>query len=175
MVHKQLSIAGKLAAAEEYVIPMYIGENLAKVHLTMEHGSGEKGGIHIAVALSGGEQLEAHFTLGAPAKAPAGERTLRGFLTGNAESEVMKLKRTADIFSDYISEGRENLSGIVVEELPVISGEGYAASKSSNGNIMGTEADDKMTDGSENIELYRIAKVFLRAVQEEEVAYENQL
>lgn len=183
MVHKQLSIAGKLAASEEYMIPMYIGEKLAKVHLTMEHGSGEKGGIHIAVALSGGEQIEAHLTMSASTEASMGKRALQGFLAGNTESEVMKLKRTADIFSDYISEGRENLQDVSVEALPIVSRESYAASAHSadtlsklpNGNIMGTEANDTMTDGSENIELYHIAKVFLQAVQEEEVAYENQL
>lgn len=183
MVHKQLSIAGKLSASEEYIIPMYIGEKLAKVHLTMEHGSGEKRGVHIAVALSGEEQIEAHFTMKAANREFGGKRTLQGFLTGNTESEVTKLKRTADIFSDYISEGRENLQDVSVEALPIVSRESYAASAHSadtlsklpNGNIMGTEANDTMTDGSDNLELYHIAKVFLQAVQEEEVAYENQL
>ncbi|MCM1184920.1 MAG: DUF6240 domain-containing protein [Lachnoclostridium sp.] len=178
MVHKQLSIAGKLSASEEYVIPMYIGERLAKVRLTMERGSGEKGGVHISVALSGEEQIEAHFAVKAAKGESGGKRTLQGFLAGNTESEVTKLKRTADIFSDYISEGRENLQNVGVETLPIIRREVNAANvlpKSPKGNIIGTEANDTMTDGSDNLELYRIAKVFLQAVREEEVVYENQL
>ncbi len=161
MVNKQLSIAAGLASSEEYILPMYIGENLTKVHLTIERGSAEKGGVHIAVTLPQGGQVEAHFTLE--------KGTLRGFLAGNTEEEVTKLKRAADIFSDYISEGREGLQDISLKELPVIGKEAVGAF----GDRIGTEADSTQTDGAENIELYHIAKVFLQAVQEEEVAYEN--
>lgn len=173
LVHKQLTIAGKLAPAEEYILPMYIGEHLAKVHLTLEHGSMEKGGVHIAVALPDGGNLEAHFALKGG--------SLSGFLVGNTEEEVTKLTRAADIFSDSVQSGEAGLQDITVDTLPIVSREAYGASSHAGGNhypvsrqnIRETEGNVSQAESPDNAELYRVAKVFLKAIKEEEVTYEN--
>lgn len=157
LLNRQLSIAGKLSDSEEYVLPMYIGENLAKVHMKLERGSAEKGCVHIAVSLPHSGHIEAHFLLR--------EGHIGGFLVGNTREEVTKLKQTVDIFSDHILAGEEGLQGLELEELPITG----------SGNYAGMDAGDTETDGADNMELYRIAKVFLRAVREEEVSYEDQL
>lgn len=173
LVHKQLTIAGKLAPAEEYMLPMYIGDHLTKVHLTLEHGSAEKGGVHIAVAMPDGGSLEAHFALK--------DGSLNGFLVGNTEEEVTKLKRAADIFSDSVQSGEAGLQDITVETLPIVSREAYGVSSHTGGNhyplsrqnIRETEGAVSVMEAPDNAELYRITKVFLKAIKEEEVAYEN--
>lgn len=151
MLNKQLSIAGKLADSEEYVLPMYIGESLARVHLRLERGGAEKGCVHIAVNLQEDGHIEAHLSLK--------EGSIGGFLTGNTQPEVTKLKQIVDIFSDYILAGEDGLEGLKLEELPIMG----------SGTYTGMDAGVTNTDGADNMELYRIAKVFLRAVREEEV------
>ncbi|MCH5344959.1 MAG: hypothetical protein J1E64_13070 [Acetatifactor sp.] len=169
LVHKQLTIAGQMASSEEYVIPMYIGEELTQVHLTLEHDSARKGSICIAVDLPDGH-VEASLAVK--------DGTVSGFLVGNTEEEVTKCNRAADIFSVRM----EQLD-MTVSRLPVVSRESYTASTSAN-NTRPTTAAEALRGGkdsgpaqaareTDNAELYRISKVFLQAMKEAEVAYEN--
>ena len=41
LVHKQLRLAGNLQNRQEYFLPMYLGDQLAGVHLTLQQGTGE--------------------------------------------------------------------------------------------------------------------------------------
>lgn len=150
LLHKQLNIAGRLASNEEYVLPMYIGGELAQVHLTLEADGDEKGSVHIRVNMSENSMAEAHFTLN--------NKRLSGILIGNDEKAVTKMKASADIVSDCISKGAEGLEGISVADIRTFRSDEYIENKS------GTEADNMDTDGAENIELYRIAKVFLQSI-----------
>lgn len=169
LVHKQLTIAGQMAASEEYVIPMYIGEELTQVHLTLEHDSARKGSIHIAVDLPDGH-VEASLTVK--------DGSVSGFLVGNTAEEVTKCNRAADIFSVRM----EQLD-MTVSRLPVVSRESYTASASAD-NARPTTAAETLRGGkdsgtaqaareTDNAELYRISKVFLQAMREAEVEYEN--
>lgn len=151
LLHKQLNIAGRLASNEEYVLPMYIGEEVAQVHLTLEMGGEEKGSVHIRVNMSENSVAEAHFTLN--------NDRLSGILIGNTEEEVTKMKVSADIVNDRISRGEEGLKGISVVDIKTFHSDEYIESKS------GMDAGSMDTDGAENIELYRIAKVFLQSIR----------
>ena len=149
LAHRQLTIAGKLAAAEEYVLPMYIDGELTKVHLTLEHDGDRKGSIQISMALPRDGRIEAQLE--------AREGTVSGFLTGNAEAEVTKLARAADIFSD-----RMERMGMTVSGLPVaVEGAGNVFTKGGRSlqTSGGQRADLKDAD------LYGIAKEFLQAVK----------
>lgn len=160
MLNKQLNIVTKLADSEEYVLPMYIGENLANVHLRVERGSTEKGGVHIAVSLSEQSRLEAHFTVQ--------NGRLGGFLIGNTGQEVRKLQKSVDIFSDYIRNHPEEMSHLMIDDLPVLSSETNVMLKGGRADdSSGREAGTVETDGADNKELYRIAKAFLQAIREE--------
>ena len=44
LVHKQLRLAGNLQNRQEYFLPMYLGDQLAGVHLTLQQGTGETSG-----------------------------------------------------------------------------------------------------------------------------------
>lgn len=151
LMYKQLSIAGKLASNEEYVLPMYVGQELAQVHLTLEMGGSEKGSVYIRVDISENSTAEAHFTLN--------NGSLSGILVGNTEEEVTKLKAGADIVIDRISRGEGGLEKISVGDIKTFRSDEYIESR------LGKDADSIGTDGAENIDLYRIAKVFLQSIR----------
>ncbi len=155
LLHKQLSVVGALARSEEYILPMYIGDELAKVHLTLKQGSEDKGNVDIAVDLSENEHIEAHLQIS--------DGRLGGFLVGNTPVEVKKLQEAADIFIDSLR--KDSLQGYEAGELPIVSkGQAAALTKAL-----------QSTDGAKeagvpgNIELYQAAKVFLRAVQQQKM------
>ncbi len=150
LMHKQLSIAGGLASNEEYILPMYIGDELAQVSLSFETGGEEKGSVHIRVEMPDNNAAEAHFTLN------NGELT--GIFIGNTEEEVTKLRTSADIVSDRISRGEGGLDKISAGDMRVFRSDEYIENKS------GMDADSTGTEGAENIDLYRIAKLFLQSV-----------
>ena len=49
LVYKQLRLAESLQAKQEYFLPMYLGGQLAGVHLTLQQGAGETGAVEIRV------------------------------------------------------------------------------------------------------------------------------
>lgn len=156
LFRKQLSVAAGMAYAEEYVFPMYIGEELTKVHLTLDKTGEEKGSVSVTVDLSAEEHLEGHFR--------AVDGKITGFLVGNTQNAVTKLKKAADIFTDSVINGME--SEWEIGTLPVVTRQDSAGSYRQqalvNREVPGGEEAYKEVD---NTELYRIAKVFLEAVQ----------
>lgn len=154
MIHKQLSVATALADSEEYILPMYVGDELAKVHLTIERGRTQKGEVSVQVDISQEMHVEAHFQLR--------EKVLSGFLVGNTEQEVTKLSNAADIFLESV---RNSSVDWKIEKLPIVSG--YATMNSAAAS--GKGADDVPAGGevqpTANTDLYQIAKLFLQAIQ----------
>uniref|UniRef100_UPI004055FFBF DUF6240 domain-containing protein n=1 Tax=Acetatifactor sp. TaxID=1872090 RepID=UPI004055FFBF len=155
LLHKQLSVASNMAQEEEYIFPMYIGEELTKVHLTLERGE-EKGTVSVAVDVSEEEHLEGYFRVK--------DGKISGYLVGNTQKAVTKLQKAADIFTDSVRKGMG--SGWEVETLPVVNRQenvsNHRKHASVNREVPGGEEAYKEVD---NTELYRIAKVFLEAVQ----------
>lgn len=154
LLHKQLTVAGSLAKREDYIFPMYIGDELAKVHFSLDNSGEDKGHIAIAVHLSEEEQLEAHFW--------ADNGKITGYLSGNTPESVMKLQNAADIFSNSVQENTEK--DWEVDILSVTDRQRMNSRQkdtSVNREVSGEEAYREV----DNAELYRIAKTFLRAVQ----------
>lgn len=160
LLHKQLSVAASMAREEEYIFPMYIGQELTKVHLTLEKGKEEKGSVSISVDVNEEEHLEGHFH--------ARNGKITGLLVGNTENAVMKLENAADIFISSIQNDVENQWEI--DSLPIVNRQENAVSQrrqtSVNREVPGGEETYKDVD---NTELYRIARVFLEAVKQMEV------
>lgn len=150
-IHKQLSVAAKLSDSEEYILPMYVGDELAKVHLTLERGKIQKGEVSIRVDFSQQMQIEAHFRLH--------EKSLSGFLVGNTEEEVTKLQKAADIFHELLQNSE---AGWQTEKLPIVSG--YATTNPVTMSGKGLSAEES-TQQASNTELYQIAKLFLQAIK----------
>jgi len=155
LLHKQLSVAAGLSRNEEFIFPMYIGEELAKVHLTLENGKEERGAVDISVVLSEEEQLEAHLY--------AENGKITGFLAGNTGEAVMKLEKASDIFTVSVKEDTAN--DWEIDTLPIINRQEKAIphrkGASVNREVPGVDTHREV----DNTELYRIAKKFLEAVR----------
>lgn len=149
LVHRQLSIMGNLARNEEYVLPMYVGEELAAVHLTLERGTDEKGVISIAVDFGETSHIEAHLKVQ--------DGRVEGFLTGNTAEEVTKLQAASDIFSNLIN--KDASMSLEATVLPVVS------RGSINVTGMSENNSQEFAETPDNGMLYRVAKLFLQAIR----------
>ena len=138
--HKQLTVAAALAKREEYYLPMYVGDRLTRVHLTLDKASAEKGTVTIGVTLSQEEHMQARLTLN--------NGTVHGMLFGEGKVDIMKLQQIADNFRKE-AEGSWN-----VGNLSTISSEKRMPELIKSGKHTPTES----------AELYRVAKVFLQSV-----------
>lgn len=141
LVHKQLTVASALAKQEEYFIPMYIGETLTRVHLTLDRIGSGRGNVSVGVQLSEESRLEAHFHLE--------NGVLQGIFTAQNQNEVMKLEELADTFREEVGD-TWSVSSIEITT---------AASTAT------TETETAKNATADNAELYRVAKVFLQTVQ----------
>ena len=148
LVHKQLRLAENLQDKQEYFLPMYLGDRLAGVHLTMRQGHGADQRVDIRVD-AGEEQLEAHLQV-------TGER-IEGYLVGNTPEEVTKLEETSDIFLEWIQ--TDTSADWKAEKLPVVSSRDMT--RMAAGETQNAENIESRTDAGE---LYRLAKGFLQAV-----------
>lgn len=140
LVHKQLGMACTLAEQEEFFLPMYVGDTLTRVHLTLDKTGKEKGTVSIAMKLEDEMQVHAEFSL---------ERgVLSGIFAAENQNEVMKLQRIADNFT-RVAESRWDIGNI-----SVVTSEG---GQHGLFTMVHTE--------TESAELYRVAKVFLQSMQ----------
>lgn len=152
LVHKQLTIMSSLASAEEYFLPMYVGEVLTRVHLTLNKGGEKTGNVRIDVPISEKGHLTAQFSLE--------KGHLRGIFSAEAPEEVMKLEEIADIFKE------EAENNWFVESIAIVS---------TTVPVPREDAENVGDEKVDNRELYRVAKVFLHAVQQGVNKDENQL
>ncbi len=139
LMHKQLTVMSVLADREEFFVPMYVGDVLTRVHLTFDRSGEAKGSVKIGVQLSE-ESYEAYLFME--------EGSLQGLFTGRTQKEVMKLQQIADTFKEEASEswkvGSIRVARAAAQTAEVAAGSGQA----------------------DNAMLYRVAKVFLYAVQQ---------
>ena len=151
LVHKQIRLAENLQNRQEYFLPMYLGDRLAGVHLTMQQGSGETSTVDIRVD-AGDEQLEAHLQVN-------GEH-IEGYLVGNTSEEVTKLEKTSDIFLEWIQ--TDTSADWKAEKLPIVSFRDMT--RMASGETQNAETIDRIESRAEAAQLYRLAKGFLQAV-----------
>ena len=151
LVHKQLRLAGNLQNRQEYFLPMYLGDQLAGVHLTLQQGTGETSAVDIRVD-AGDEQLEAHLQVN-------GEH-IEGYLVGNTSEEVTKLEKSSDIFLEWIQ--TDTSADWKAEKLPIVSSRDMT--RMASGETQNAETIDRIESRAEAAQLYRLAKGFLQAV-----------
>lgn len=167
LVHKQLSVMEALADKEEYFVPMYLGEELTKVHLILEQGSENQGQVSVRVSLSESEDmnevLEANFRI-------QGER-LTGYFVTNHSEMVMKARKGTDIFSELI---KEETSWSMDAELPILEkADGTGAGQKVVGRNQSTVKEklnafvDQPVQNEKisNAQLFQVAQLFLRAMK----------
>lgn len=163
LLHKQLTITAALSRQEEYILPMDLDGQTARVHLVLRQGQEEKGLVNISVDFSGDRHIEAGLQLK--------EGKISGYVLGNSPDEVMKLQRTVDIFSSQI---REDASFSMDAELSIVdtadkTGIGRRTAERNStgaGQRAGAAVNETgNTTASDNAELYRVAGIFLRAAR----------
>ncbi len=153
-LYKQLTITRAMAKKEEYILPMYLGDDLTQVHVTFQRGEEKKGRVHIRVDWDASEHVDVELRLH--------QQTLQGIFTGNTKEEVMNLKEIADIFVEHLREGE--MRNIAVEPISVVQ---------SNQASLDYEEDIQTMDGKieaggpDNAQLYKIAKIFLQAMKQQ--------
>ncbi|MCM1569468.1 MAG: DUF6240 domain-containing protein [Roseburia sp.] len=164
LLHKQLTITAALSRQEEYILPMDLDGQPARVHLTFRQGEEEKGIVSIVMDFSKEEHIEANLQLR--------EGKVSGFLLGNSPEEVMKLQRTVDIFSSQI---KEDASFSMDAQLSIVDtadkmGIGRRAAGRNNAGtaqrVRTAAAEAPNTVHADNRELYRMAKMFLQAAKD---------
>lgn len=138
--HKQLTVAAALARREEYYLPMYVGDQLTRVHLTLDKNSQTKGTVTIGVILSEEEHMQARLYLE--------NGTVHGMLFGEGKMDIMKVREIADTFR------KEAESSWTVGNITTIASEKRMPALVKSGEHTPTES----------AELYRVAKVFLQSV-----------
>ena len=146
LCHKQLTIVGRLAQKQEFFLPLEIDGKMTRVHLSCERNS--EGSSQVEITVRTGSQTSLSAELGFK------DGKLDGILRNNGQ-EVMKTEKIADIFRQEAGESW------TVGNISVVTTDVRAA------------AGGGMDAGTENRELYRVAKVFLHAVQQGEVTDEN--
>lgn len=148
LMHKQLCLAENLQEKQEYFLPMDLGNRLAGIHLTLQHGRENTGAVDICVNM-GEDRLEAHLQV-------TGDR-IEGYLAGNTPEEVTKLEKTSDIFLEWIQ--NDTSADWKVEKISIIdSGD---MTRMADG---AQESAEKIEDQADDGQLYRLAKGFLQAV-----------
>ena len=138
--HKQLTVAAALAKREEYYLPLYLGDRLTRVHLTLDRGSREKGTVTIGVTLSEEEHMQARLYLE--------KGMVHGMLFGEGKVDIMKVRQIADNFK------KEAEGSWQVGNITTIASERRMPALVKSG-------EHNPTDSAE---LYRVAKVFLQSV-----------
>jgi hypothetical protein len=138
--HKQLTVAAALAKREEYYLPVYVGDTLTRVHLTLDKGSQEKGTVTVGVTLSEEAHMQARLYLQ--------NGQVHGMMFGEGKVELMKLRQIADTFKEEAQKSWE------VGNITTITSEARMPELIKSGEHTPTDS----------AELYQVAKVFLHSV-----------
>ena len=139
--HKQLTMAAALARREEYYLPVYIGDRLTRVHLTLDKSSQEKGIVTVGVTLSEEEHIQARLYLQ--------DGAVYGMLFAEGGMELKKVQEIADTFK------REAQDSWQVGSITVVRSERRMPAMVRSGEHARTE----------DAQLYRVAKTFLKSLQ----------
>ena len=147
LMHKQLTVMTKLSDSQEYIVPMFIGDQLGRVHLTLISSTEEKGTITIQMDWGKECHGEAHLQVNG--------NQVSGYLVGNRIEEVTKLQNAADIFHKSLQE--DTSVAWEAGEIPVVGGstEIHVARPE---NTLNKEASSTEV-------LYQVARRFLQAMK----------
>lgn len=175
MLHKQFSLAAAMAkgadsqgASREYLLPMYIGDQLGRVHLTLADSGGEETSVSICAEYGQDARLEVHLQI-------HGNR-IGGYLVGNTPEEVTKLEEAADTFYELIKQDGGEWQ---LEEFSVADRESVHTGLAERERIQFSRWPVRMRNSSERLTepksvqrmtadtagLYRVARMFLQAIK----------
>lgn len=137
-----LSLAGKLAREEHYTIPLFIGESLTTVNLTIAKDREEGGRVHIQMEREHLGNLVADFSIH--------NGKVNGSVLGDSEDGVSWLRRQEESFTKNIE-----MLGLEVNNLA------FGTDKNIDRLFAGMEEQQK----ADTADLYRVAKAFIGCCQ----------
>ena len=146
MCHKQLSVTGNLAKEENYEVPVYLGETLTSINLTIQHTGVETGWVSATF------DLEGYGKAGAKIYMDAVKMDI--FMAAEEEEGAEKLNEIGKLFADNMKAQGKN-----VEDMRCI--------KANPLNLL-TFFERNADTNNESVstkQLYETAKEFLTIVQ----------
>ena len=160
--HRQLRLASRLAAPHgengrrDYFLPVELGGEETLIHLTLETGAGAGQSLRVAASLPEGDRMEAAFTVE--------EGEIRGILSGTSQTAVHKLTEAADIFTEALREEGALRPGSI-SVMPASHAQNRTVSDLPRSEAKdGTDAGMKSSEGTDDRQLFRTAKILLNAV-----------
>lgn len=151
-LHRELALTRALGERQEYYLPLELEGGMARLHLTLKHDSRSAGHVEIRLEQEGRTSL---------ASLELSQGKVSGYLQGSDRQEVMKLTAASDIFSRYL---KDESPWSMDAPLPVFT---MASAKAE------TVEEPGAAGKGTSKELYQLAKLWLRAVTQKEVEYEN--
>ena len=125
-----------------------MGEELTGIRLTVERNGPEKGKVSVTSRFPEEETLHADFW--------KKKKKITAYVAGNEKTEVTKLQKIADTFTEEAS------GHWIMEEVSVVQDAGKGPDMTEEQEISGEGVS------ADNGQLYRIAKTFLEAVRQQE-------
>ena len=149
--HRQLSVAMALSHKEEYVLPMEWNGQQGKLHLTIQSKKGMQGRVELSVYTEDNRQLQAQFEIK--------QGKVNGIVSVSGKSEVMNLSLAVDIFTERVKQ-----TPTLPNEVFVVAVDGKTTNAYQGNNEQEPFREEQ--EDYDNATLYRLAKVFLQAVQD---------
>lgn len=145
LVHKQLYIAGKAAAGEEYEIPLLVEDEMTAIHLTLRHGEEESGKVSVSMECERLGKIAVTLHLQ--------EKKVSGYMTTQRMETQQMLEQVSISFA-------ENIKALDLEaaEIPVL------ISNKSEKEV--TDVGDGESPREDTATLYQLARVFIRSLRE---------
>ena len=149
LLHKQIGMVRNFASNREYQVPVYVGENLTTIHLTLLRDDSEMGTVNVSMETNEYGTVGAKFTRN------------EGFVEGYLVCENGFDAQTKEMFTNSFVNGlREN--NLQARRVSFVKSQDVKAEK------FGSESQSKQVFGekTDTKTLYAVAKAFIQAVQE---------
>ncbi len=142
MLYKQVGFASALGRKQSYEVPVYINDELTSIHLTLVRGAEESGKVRASFECEQYGRVEATFS--------QKRSGIDGFIVSDSRAGVDNLKRIDDKIKEGFNKDHMDVANL-----------SYVFSKNGGGKYI---PESEGSDVSDN-RLYRIAKIFIEAVQ----------
>ena len=149
LLHKQIGMVKNFASNREYQVPVYVGENLTTIHLTLLRDDSEMGTVNVSMEPNEYGTVGAKFTRN------------EGFVEGYLVCENGFDAQTKEMFTNSFVNGlKEN--NLQARRVSFVKSQDVKAEKVCSESQSKQVSDEK----TETKTLYAVAKAFIQAVQE---------
>ena len=147
LLHKQIGMVKNFASNREYQVPVYVGDNLTTIHLTLIRDDSEMGTVNVSM------ETEKYGTIGA--KFTQNEGFVEGYMVCENGFDALTKEVFTNNFVNSLKE--ENLQA---RRLSFVKSQDVKAENFAN------ESKPTSEQKSDTKTLYSVAKAFIKAVQD---------